>query len=135
MFRTWILLILVLASTAFGQSTSQSADKLDTLRAEGYEALYNLDYEGARRPCIAVPDVRGDRPGGHIQKGIACIIVQPNTVTPNQSRSWHSVRAGEKEVLRPSRTSLKSGSLIQFMVHVVQSPQWSFSGTILGSCL
>jgi tetratricopeptide (TPR) repeat protein len=46
------LLVLLLFTRAAAQETKQTgapAARLDTLRAEGYEALYNLDYEGARR--------------------------------------------------------------------------------------
>ena len=50
-----LLLTLVSLSTAsvFGQETNKSVNtttaRLDKLRADGYEALYNLDYVGARR--------------------------------------------------------------------------------------
>lgn len=68
MFRIRILLILLLASTAFGQAinqtTDQSADKLDALRTQGYEALYNLDYEGARRHFQKMIDLAPDHPAG-----------------------------------------------------------------------
>jgi hypothetical protein len=71
MLSTRILLILVLlvwAGTAFGQATKQSpiqpTEKLDTLRAEGYEALYNLDYEGARRRFQKMIELAPDHPVG-----------------------------------------------------------------------
>lgn len=59
-----ILLVLVLVGTAFGQQAEQSSTKLNTLRAEGYEALYNLDYEGARRRFQKMIDLAPDHPAG-----------------------------------------------------------------------
>ncbi len=42
-----------------------SAQKqLDTLRAEGNEALHNLDYEGARKRCQKMIDIAPDHPAG-----------------------------------------------------------------------
>ena len=65
MFGKSLLLILVLTSAAFGQAaTNQAGDKLATLRAEGYEALYNLDYEGARRRFQKMVELAPDHPAG-----------------------------------------------------------------------
>jgi hypothetical protein len=70
MFWIRILLVVVLASTAFAQSSKPStsppgsAAQLDTLRAEGYEALYNLDYEGARRRFQKMIEIAPDHPVG-----------------------------------------------------------------------
>ena len=71
MFWTRILLILVLANTAFGQSPAtppnsppNSSAQLDALRAEGYEALYNLDYEAARRRFQEMIALAPDHPSG-----------------------------------------------------------------------
>jgi len=38
--------------------------QLDTLRAEGYEALYNLDYEGARRRFQKIVELAPEDPAG-----------------------------------------------------------------------
>ena len=38
--------------------------QLDALRAEGYEALYNLDYEGARKRFQKMIDLAPDHPAG-----------------------------------------------------------------------
>ena len=61
-FMLWkrILFLLVLFTTASGQVPQQ----LDTLRAEGYEALYNLDYEGARRRFQKMIELAPDHPAG-----------------------------------------------------------------------
>src|SRR5688500_5256662 len=55
------LTILVSILTASGQD--QRA-RLDALRAEGYEALYNLDYEGARRRFQKMLELAPDHPAG-----------------------------------------------------------------------
>jgi tetratricopeptide (TPR) repeat protein len=64
MFWTRILLIFVFVTTVVGQSTPESPAQLDTLRAEGYEALYNLDYEGARRRFQKMIDLAPNHPAG-----------------------------------------------------------------------
>src|SRR5215207_1909115 len=56
-----LALILFFALTASAQD--QQA-RLDTLRAEGYEALYNLDYEGARSRFKKMIDLAADHPAG-----------------------------------------------------------------------
>src|SRR6185369_11194148 len=38
--------------------------QLDTLRAEGYDALYNLDYEGARKRFQKMIELAPDHPAG-----------------------------------------------------------------------
>ena len=60
MFWTRIFFILVCVTTVVGQSPPN----LDTLRTEGYEALYNLDYEGARRRFQKMIDLAPDHPAG-----------------------------------------------------------------------
>ena len=64
MFWTRILLILVLAGTTLGQTTANPTAQLEKLRADGYEALYNLDYEGARRHFQKMNDLVPDHPAG-----------------------------------------------------------------------
>jgi hypothetical protein len=60
-----ILLFLLLSSTAgLAQSTNKPPSQLDTLRAEGYDALYNLDYDGARRRFAEVARLFPDHPAG-----------------------------------------------------------------------
>jgi hypothetical protein len=100
MFRTRILLILVLASTAFGQSTSQSADKLDTLRAEGYEALYNLDYEGARRRFLKVVEIAPDHPAG-AQSFAASLWIQQLNESWELKATLYSDKASTDNKTRP----------------------------------
>jgi len=56
-----LALILVFALTAAAQD--QRA-RLDALRAEGYEALYNLDYETARERFKKMIELAPDHPAG-----------------------------------------------------------------------
>lgn len=65
------LLMLVPFVTAAAQTTGQPAGqtaatrvRLDTLRAEGYQALYNLDYEGARKRFREMMQLAPDHPSG-----------------------------------------------------------------------
>ena len=44
--------------------TVSSQKELDTLRAEGYEALYNLDYEGGRKRFQKMIDIAPGHPAG-----------------------------------------------------------------------
>jgi tetratricopeptide (TPR) repeat protein len=58
MFWTRVFFVLIsFTSVVAGQS-------LDTLRAEGYEALYNLDYDGARRHFQKMIELAPDHPAG-----------------------------------------------------------------------
>src|SRR5687767_12529361 len=63
-----ILLTLVSLSitSVFGQekSVDTNTSRLDKLRAEGYEALYNLDYESARRRFEEMSRLFPDHPAG-----------------------------------------------------------------------
>ena len=55
------IVILVSITAAFGQD--QRA-RLEALRAEGYEALHNLDYEGARRRFQKMIELAPEHPAG-----------------------------------------------------------------------
>jgi hypothetical protein len=55
----FILLICFISVPAQNQRA-----QLDGLRAEGYEALYNLDYEGARKRFQKMIEVAPDHPAG-----------------------------------------------------------------------
>src|ERR1051325_4593995 len=44
--------------------TASGQKELDTLRAEGYEALYNVDYESARKHFQKMIDIAPDNPAG-----------------------------------------------------------------------
>jgi len=57
-----IILITLLAAVASFAQDQQA--RLDTLRAEGYDALYNLDYNGARARFQKMIDLAPDNPAG-----------------------------------------------------------------------
>ena len=54
-----ILITFVCVPTALSQQA-----QLDTLRAEGYQALYNLDYGGARRRFHKMVELAPEDPAG-----------------------------------------------------------------------
>lgn len=54
-----ILITFVSIVTVCGQQA-----QLDKLHAEGYEALYNLDYEGARRRFLSMVELAPEDPAG-----------------------------------------------------------------------
>ena len=61
MFCVRLLFLLVLFPSAVAQ---RPATQLDKLRAEGYRALFNLDYETARRDFQKMIDVAPEDPAG-----------------------------------------------------------------------
>ncbi len=68
-FMRLIVILLMLAPfvTTAAQPADQTTDRrgrLDTLRADGYEALYNLDYEGARKRFREMIQLAPDHPSG-----------------------------------------------------------------------
>ena len=59
-----VALALILLLRVAPSSAQDNQARLDTLRAEGYEALYNLDYETARTRFKKMIDLAPDHPGG-----------------------------------------------------------------------
>ena len=59
-----VTLILLVFLGSVPSSAQDNQARLDTLRAEGYEALYNLDYEGARSHFQKMIDIAPDNPAG-----------------------------------------------------------------------
>jgi hypothetical protein len=61
-----LLLLLFVPACAFAQypKPPEPSSQLDTLRAAGYEALYNLDYDGARRRFTELARLFPDHPAG-----------------------------------------------------------------------
>ncbi len=62
-FMRIIVPVLILVSIITAQAQDQRS-RLDTLRAEGYEALYNLDYETARNRFQKMVELAPDSPAG-----------------------------------------------------------------------
>ena len=59
------LLILISFGTVAAQTqATDTRARLDKLRAEGYEALYNLDYESARKRFREMIQIAPDNPSG-----------------------------------------------------------------------
>ncbi|HJS23029.1 MAG TPA: hypothetical protein VJ751_01580 [Pyrinomonadaceae bacterium] len=61
--RTLSLIFLIIVSFVAASAQDHRA-RLDALRAEGYEALYNLDYEGARSRFQKMIELAPDHPAG-----------------------------------------------------------------------
>lgn len=61
--RIGALFILLLGSLVTVFAQDQQA-RLDALRAEANEAVYNLDYEGARSRCRKMTEVAAEHPAG-----------------------------------------------------------------------
>src|SRR5215470_7859535 len=58
------IVLLVALSLCQGQTASQSPSNLDELRAQGYQALYNLDYNPARKHFHEMLQIAPDNPVG-----------------------------------------------------------------------
>lgn len=58
--KTIVAVVVTLASLV----TVAAQKELDKLRSEGYEALYNLDYEGARKRFQKMTEIAPDNPAG-----------------------------------------------------------------------
>ena len=61
--RTIAPILIIIASFVTASAQDQRA-RLDVLRAEGYELLYNLDYEGARSRFQRMLELAPDHPAG-----------------------------------------------------------------------
>jgi tetratricopeptide (TPR) repeat protein len=61
--KTLVASILILLSLATA-AAQDGRKQFDTLRAEGYEALFNLDYEGARKRFQKMIELAPDHPAG-----------------------------------------------------------------------
>jgi len=63
-FMPLIALLILLSFITVSAQTTDTRARLDKLRAEGYEALYNLDYEGARKRFREMIQLAPDNPSG-----------------------------------------------------------------------
>jgi hypothetical protein len=59
-----ITFLLLVSFVAVAAQTVDDRARLDKLRAEGYEMLYNLDYEGARKRFREMIQLAPDHPSG-----------------------------------------------------------------------
>ncbi len=108
---TFTLIALASAGAISLQTTNKTNTpdpnraRLDTLRAEGYEALYNLDYEAARRRFREMIQLAPDHPAGAQCFAASLWLQQLNeswelTATLYSTESY----AGGKKRANPSQT-------------------------------
>jgi tetratricopeptide (TPR) repeat protein len=64
MRRIALLLLISFGTVAAQVQTPNTSARLDKLRAEGYEALFNLDYDGARKRFREMIQLAPDNPAG-----------------------------------------------------------------------
>src|SRR5918911_867191 len=73
--------------------------QLDALRAEGYDALYNLDYEAARRRFQKMVDLAPDHPAGAECYALSLWLEQLNQAWQLKA-TLYSTEADANEKLR-----------------------------------
>jgi tetratricopeptide (TPR) repeat protein len=95
-----VLLILIACTAVAAQTPSQ----LDKLRADGYDALYNLDYETARRHFQKMIELAPDNPAGP-QSLAASLWIQQLNESWQLKATLYSDKADEnsKEKIDPRR--------------------------------
>ena len=86
-----------------GVAAQDQRKQLDALRAEGYDALYNLDYEGARRRFQKMIDLAPDHPAG-AQCFASSLWLQQLNEAWELKASLYSTDAYEKGKSKPDRT-------------------------------
>ena len=86
-----ILITLASVVAVWGQQA-----QLDTLRAEGYEALYNLDYEGARRHFKKMVELAPENPAGAECLASSLWLQQLNESYQLKSTLYSSTNVREK---------------------------------------
>ena len=87
-------------------SAQDQRKQLDTLRAEGYDALYNLDYEGARRRFQKMIDLAPDHPAG-AQCFASSLWLQQLNEAWELKASLYSTDAYEKGKTKVDRTQVE----------------------------
>jgi hypothetical protein len=89
-----LILVLLLAPESLSAQDQQA--RLDTLRAEGYEALYNLDYDTARNRFQKMIDIAPDHPAG-AQCYASSLWVQHLNEAWKQKATLYSDNASEEK--------------------------------------
>ena len=98
-----IFIALLSVGTVAGQDQRK---QLDTLRAEGYDLLYNLDYEGARKRFQKMIDLAPDHPAGAQCFASSLWLQQLNEAWELKS-SLYSTDSYEKGKPRTNRTGVE----------------------------
>lgn len=88
-----LALILLFASTASAQDNQA---RLDTLRTEGYEALFNLDYETARTRFKKMIELAPDHPAGAECYAMSLWVQQLNEAWKLKSTLYSDKSADDK---------------------------------------
>ena len=94
MFCARILFVLVSVTTVVAQTPPDT----DKLRAEGYEALFNLDYTGARRSFQKMIDVAPDNPAGPESYAVSLWFEQLNKTWELKSKLYSEQAETETKV-------------------------------------
>ena len=100
-----ITLIFIALFSVVGVSAQEQRKQLDTLRAEGYDALYNLDYEGARKRFQKMIELAPDHPAG-AQCFASSLWQQQLNQAWELKATLYSTDAQEKETTKPDRTQV-----------------------------
>lgn len=102
--------LIVLKLTLLLSFTSVSAQdqraQLDALRAEGYDALYNLDYEGARKRFQKMIELAPDHPAG-AQCVASSLWLQQLNEAWELKATLYSTESNEKEKPKLNRTQVE----------------------------
>jgi len=99
--------ITFIAFLSFGIVGAQDQRKqLDVLRAEGYDALYNLDYQGARKRFQKMIDLAPDHPAG-AQCFASSLWLQQLNEAWELKASLYSAEAYEKGKTKLDRTKVE----------------------------
>ena len=98
-----VALLTFLSFVAVGAQDQRK--QLDALRAEGYDALYNLDYEGARKRFQKMIDLAPDHPAG-AQCFASSLWLQQLNEAWELKASLYSTDAYEKGKTKIDRTKV-----------------------------
>ena len=102
-----LVAITFIAFLSFGIVGAQDQRKqLDALRAEGYDALYNLDYQGARKRFQKMIDLAPDHPAG-AQCFASSLWLQQLNEAWELKASLYSAEAYEKGKAKLDRTKVE----------------------------
>src|SRR5437763_11365268 len=96
LFGAMVVVMLSLIASAGQNHRAQ----LDALRAEGYEALYNLDYQGARKRFQKMIEIAPDNPVGPQCYASSLWLEQLNQAWELKATLYSAdVSAGEKQLV------------------------------------
>jgi tetratricopeptide (TPR) repeat protein len=100
-----IALLITLLLSVIPVTAQDQRKQLDTLRAEGYDALYNLDYEGARKRFQKMIELAPDHPAG-AQCFASSLWLQQLNQAWELKATLYSADAYENGKSKPDRTQV-----------------------------